>query len=80
MVPVISFDGAFPHAPSARVVLLGLLPLGVLHPDLDVPSRAADLVLELLAATEPVVGELSGVGDFLLGRTDLSLLPLSSFP
>mmetsp|Transcript_40830 Transcript_40830/g.100841 ORF Transcript_40830/g.100841 Transcript_40830/m.100841 type:complete len:451 (-) Transcript_40830:167-1519(-) len=67
---------ALPHRPRAGEVLLRLLPFGVLDPHRLVPEDAADLVLELLALLQAVLGQLLDVRDLLLGRLVVLLLPL----
>ncbi|THU73326.1 hypothetical protein C4D60_Mb04t21640 [Musa balbisiana] len=79
-VAVVDLKDALPDGAGAGEVALGLLPGGVLDPSASVPAGAADKVLELLALAEAVVGELVDVGDLLLGRADLGLLPLPGLP
>lgn len=76
VVAVGDVEGALVDGARAGEVPLLLLPPGVLDPRADAPPGAADGVFELLAAAEAVLGELDGVGDLLLGGTDLGLLPL----
>ena len=80
VVAVGDVERALVDGPGAREVPLLLLPPRVLDPGRDAPPHAADDVLELLALAEAVVGELVRVGDLLLGRADLGLLPLPGLP
>ena len=81
VVPMLDSESSFPQRSSSIEVSLRLFPLSVLGPNGDVPSRSFDLVLELLALAEAVIGELGGVGDFRLQRIDLRrVLEVTSLP
>lgn len=78
MVPVIHFEGAFPHSPCAVEFIHGLFPLGILNPDAGVPSHSADQVFVFLAFAVAVIPEFGGVSEFLFGRTESSHLAVVS--
>ncbi|KAK9207934.1 hypothetical protein WN944_000283 [Citrus x changshan-huyou] len=78
MVPVIHFEGAFPHSPCAVEFIHRLFPLGILNPDAGVPSHSADQVFVFLALAEAVIPEFGGVSEFLFGRTEFSHLAVAS--
>ena len=81
VVPMLDSEGSFPQRSSSIDVSLRLFPLSVVDPNGDVPSRSFDLVLELLALAEAVIGQLGGVGDFRLQRIDLRrVLEVTSLP
>lgn len=78
MVPVIHFEGAFPHSPCAVEFIHRLFPLGILNPDAGVPSHSADQVFVFLTFAEAVIPEFGGVSEFLFGRTEFSHLAVAS--